>query len=92
MLKETEETLDFVVIIFIIGCISIGEGTGLLTPPDYAYNEVGLCSKSLAMGSSISLLLAKLLLDLHQRSSFGKTFLSILLFTNFSKKFFQLSI
>ena len=44
MLKETEKTYGFVVIIFIIGGILIGRGSGLLPPPPpflgYAYDEV----------------------------------------------------
>ena len=63
MLKETEteETLDFAAIIFIIGGISIW-GAGLLLPFGCTYDEVG--SKSLIMQNSIRLLLEKLRLDL----------------------------
>ena len=43
MLKETEKTFGFVVIIFVISGISIGRRTGLFLPPLLVYDcdEVG---------------------------------------------------
>ena len=60
MLKETEKTLGFVVIIFIIGGISIGRGADLLPPPPlgYDYDKVG--SNKPHHGKFSCLLLAKL--------------------------------
>ena len=83
MLKdiETEYTFGFVVIVFIIGGLSIGEQTSfpLLAMPMTRYVH-----GNLVVGNSICLLLKKLLLELQQGRGlfFTRTFFSKIFFAN----------
>ena len=90
MVKETEieETLGLVIIIFIIGGISI-YWRAFCPPfrPPLAKPISRYIYKSLIMGISIRALLAKLLLDLQQGSSFAETFLFKIFLPIFQKKF-----
>ena len=79
-LIENEGTVSFDVITFIIGCILIGKGADLL-----ATRMTKSVHKSLVMGSFIRLLLAKLLLNLQQGSSFLEAFFSKILLADISK-------
>ena len=89
MLKETKKNIRLCCYYFYHRWHFNGEEGGPFVP--LATNMTRWVKTSLVMENFIRLLLAKLLLDLQQGSSFAETFLSKIFFSDFSKKIFQLS-
>ena len=85
MLKETDTKKHNTLLILFLSLVEFqwGGRGGFAPLSGHTYDEVGF-----AMGNSIRLLLAILLLDLQQDSSFAETLLSKIFFADFSKKIF----
>ena len=85
MLKktETDEGLSFIVIIFIIGGILIGEGALALPPPfGYVYDEVGSQKPRYRNFYSSTACKTSIGFTAGQGYSFAKTFLSKIFFAD----------
>ena len=93
MLRETEKKQKALLLLFLSWvAFQLGRrGRASCPSPPLAMAMTRKVHNSLVMGNSIHLLLAILLLDLQQKSSFAETFLPKIFFANFSKTFFQLS-